>query len=255
VYVVKVTVFLGSPHKGGATYRASRLLLDKLESYGDVEGEIVALSDYDIGVCRGCKTCFAKGEERCPLKDDRDALIEKIEASDGVVFAAPNYSFQVAATMKIFLDRLGFLFHRPRFHGKTYTSISCFGIYGGKKITDYLDFCGGGLGFNVVKGSAIRTLEPMTEKSLAKMDRALEKQARSFHARMLGPALPVPSFIQLMVFRAGRSGMKANLDESSRDFTYYRDSGWFESDYFYPTHLGPLKRVAGSAFDALGARM
>ncbi len=252
---MKVTVLLGSPHKGGATERASRRFLDHLESFGDVDAEIVSLSDYDIGVCRGCKTCFEKGEERCPLHDDRDVLIDKIAASDGVVFAAPSYSFQVAATMKIFLDRLGYLFHRPRFHGKTCTSISCFGIFGGGKLTKYLDFVGGGLGFNVVKGSTIRTLEPMSDTALAKMDRALATQARAFRKRMLGRAYPVPSLVQLLVFRAGRSGMKANLDERSRDFRYYRDHGWFESDYFYPTRLGLLKKAAGAVFDRIGAAM
>ena len=50
-------------------------------------------------------------------------LIEKMMASDGIVFASPNYSFHVSATMKMFLDRLGFVFHRPRFFGKTFTSI------------------------------------------------------------------------------------------------------------------------------------
>ena len=56
-----VTVPMGSPHKGGATYTAARKLLDDLESYGDSRGEIVALSDYNVGVCRGCKVCFARG--------------------------------------------------------------------------------------------------------------------------------------------------------------------------------------------------
>jgi hypothetical protein len=41
----KATVLMGSPHKGGATYTAARKLLDDLESYGDIRGEIVALSD------------------------------------------------------------------------------------------------------------------------------------------------------------------------------------------------------------------
>ncbi len=89
------------------------------------------------------------------MKDDRDVLIEKIMASDGVVFASPNYSFQVSAIMKAFLDRLGFAFHRPRFFGKTFTSIVTQGIYGGGKIVDYLDFVANGLGFNTVKGSCI----------------------------------------------------------------------------------------------------
>jgi multimeric flavodoxin WrbA len=92
-----------------------------------------------------------QGEEFCPLKDDRDVLIRKMMTSDGVVFASPNYSYQVSATMKIFLDRLGFIFHRPHFFGKTYTSIVAQGIYGGSKIVKYLDFVGMGLGFNVAK--------------------------------------------------------------------------------------------------------
>ena len=54
-------------------------------------------------------------------------------ASDAVVFASPNYSFQVSAIMKLFLDRLGFVFHRPRFHGKTSTSIVVQGIFGGRQ--------------------------------------------------------------------------------------------------------------------------
>ncbi len=34
-----------------------------------------------------------------------------------------------------FLDRLGFVFHRPRFFGKAFTSIVAQGIYGGGKIS------------------------------------------------------------------------------------------------------------------------
>ncbi len=59
--------------------------------------------------CRGCGTCFLKDEEHCPLEDDRDLLIRRMEDSDGVVFATPNYSLQVSGIMKTFLDRLAFV--------------------------------------------------------------------------------------------------------------------------------------------------
>jgi len=251
----KVTVFVGSAHKGGATYRAARRFLDNLESCGDVRGEIVALSDYEIGVCRGCKTCFDRGEERCPFKDDRDALIEKMAASDGVVFASPNYSFDVSAIMKIFLDRLGFLFHRPRFHGRAFACIVVQGIFRGSTIVKYLEFVGRGLGFNVVKGSCIRTLEPMDGKSLDTMERKLAKQSRAFHARLFRPSPPAPSLFALMAFRMGRKSMELMRSKDSRDYTYCRDQGWFESDYYCRTHLGPFKKAAGSFFDWAGARM
>ena len=148
----RVTAFVGSARKK-YTYDAVRQFLDDLKALGDVECEIVTLSDYRIETCRGCQLCFEKGEEFCPLKDDRDVLFEKVRVSDGVVLASPNYSFQVSAIMKIFLDRFGFAFHRPRYFGKTSTSIVAQGIYGGNKLVRYLDFVGKGLGFNTVKGA------------------------------------------------------------------------------------------------------
>jgi len=249
-----VTAFVGSARKKGSTQTAARQFLDNLQSFGGVQSEIVFLSDFNLGVCRGCKTCFLRGEERCPLKDDRDVLIGKMMASDGVVFATPNYSFQVSAITKIFLDRLGFVFHRPCFHGRTFTGIVAQGFYGGGKLVKYLEFAGGALGFSVVKGSCITALEPMGEKERRKMEETLARQGRRFHERLSNPVNPAPSFFQLMGFRMGRTAARIELGEDDRDYTYYRDKGWFDSDYFYPTRLGPLKKTAGAVFDLLAIR-
>lgn len=249
-----VTAFVGSPRKRGHTVATTRRFLDNLESFGDVKGEIVHLSEFNVGTCRGCKACFTRGEERCPLKDDRDLLIEKIIASDGVVFASPNFSFQVSATLKTFLDRLGFVFHRPLFHGKTFTPIVVQGFYGGGKVVDYLEFVGVGLGFNVVKGSYITALEPMSESERLAMEKSIAGHSRRFHERMLKPAYPSPSIMQLMMFRMGRNSAKLLGDEDNRDHTYYRDRGWFDSDYFYPTTLGLHKKAIGAVFDWMAAR-
>jgi len=249
----RVTAFVGSARKK-STYDAARQFLDNLQSLGDVESEIVALSDYRLGTCKSCQVCFAKGEEFCSLKDDRDLLIEKMMVSDGVVLASPNYSFQVSAIMKIFLDRLGFAFHRPRFFGKTFTSIVAQGIYGGDKIVKYLDFVGFALGFNTVKGSCFTAFQPMTEKEKKKIDRVLAGQSRRFYERLVEPAYPVPTLIKLMAFRMGRTSIRLELDDTSRDYTYYKDKGWFESDYYYPARLGALRKVAGHLFDSIAAR-
>ena len=249
-----VTAFVGSAHKGGATHTAARLFLDNLESFSDVRGDIVPLSECNLGVCRGCKACFTLGEERCPLGGDRDMLIGKMMASDGVVFASPNYSFQVSAIMKMFLDRLGFVYHRPQFFGRTFTSIVVQGIHGGGKVVKYLDFAGWGLGFNVVKGSCSTGFDPMSPAERRKMEKTLASHSRRFHARLLQPGLQTPSLVELMAFRMARTSMKVLLGDDSRDHTYYRDRGWFESDYYYPTRLGPLKKAAGAAFDWVADR-
>ena len=250
----KVTAFVGSARKGH-THEAVVQFLSNLQSMGEIEGEIVRLSDYRLEPCRGCRVCFDKGEERCPLKDDRDVLIEKMMTSDGVVLASPNYSFQVSALMKIFLDRLGFAFHRPRFFGKTFTSIVSQGIYGGNKIVDYLDFVGYALGFNAVKGSCLMTLDPMTEKQQLKMDTVLAAQARRYYARMEQPSYRVPTLRDLMFFRMSRTRVRLELDDRDLDYRYYADKGWFDSDFYYPTRLGILKNGAGKLFDSMWTHM
>jgi multimeric flavodoxin WrbA len=246
----KVTAFVGSARKKN-TYKAVVQFMSNLQALGDVETEIVTLSDYNLGICKGCMQCFEKGEEFCPLKDDRDVLFEKITASDGVVFATPNYSFQISGMMKVFLDRFGFAFHRPRFFGKAYTSIVTQGFGGGNKLVDYLDFFGTYLGFNTLKGISLTALNPITEKDQQKIDKALAKQSQRFYARLVRPAYPEPSLVKLMIFRMGRTSIRQELDDRSYDFRYYKANGWFESDYFYPTHLGVLKKAAGNLFDSM----
>jgi multimeric flavodoxin WrbA len=250
----RVTAFVGCATRRH-THNAVVQFLGNLQAMGDIEYEIVRLSDYRLQACRGCKVCFEKGEEHCPLKDDRDGLVQKMMASDGVVLASPNYSFQVSAIMKTLLDRLGFAFHRPRFFGKTFTSIVTQGIYGGDKIVDYLDFVGNGLGFNTVKGNCITTIDPMTEKQQHQIDKALIGQARRYYANLEKPGYPVPTFLKLMLFRLGRTKIRLELDDRYRDYTYYADKGWLESDYYYPIRLGALKKGAGKVFDSLSASM
>ena len=99
--IKKVTVFIGSPRKQ-ATYQAVQEFEKNLKSYAEIDFEYVFLNDYNLGNCKGCCLCFNKGEEYCPLKDDRDLLLEKMNNSDGVIFATPNYAFQVTALMKNF---------------------------------------------------------------------------------------------------------------------------------------------------------
>ena len=251
---MKVTAFVGSARRKH-TYLNTERFLQHLQKLGDVEYEIVVLSDYNLKICRGCKLCLDKGEERCPLRDDRDLLLQKIHRSDGVVFASPNYSFQVSGQMKVFLDRLGFLFHRPGFFGKTCTSIVAQGVYGGNKIVKYLDFVGGALGFNVVKGCVIKTLEPMTEEARKKTGAQIEKQSKKYYKELVKQACPAPSLLKLMLYRMSRTSMKLMLDENFRDYSYFTEKGWFESDYYYPVRLGPVKKIMGRMFDYTAKKM
>jgi len=249
-----VTAFVGSARKKH-THDAVRRLADSLQRLGDVECEIVGLADCRVELCRGCKLCFEKGEDACPHRDDRDALIEKMMVSDGVIFATPSYMFQVSALMKALIDRLAFVGHRPRFFGKTYTSVVTQGLFGGGKIVKYLDFVGACMGFRTVRGICVTALEPMTEQESRRIDRAIGKLSARFYRSLVAAKDPTPRLTMLIGFRMGRASLRANLDESNLDFRYYAEHGWFDSAYYYPTRLGPLKRLVGRLFDAIGTRM
>jgi multimeric flavodoxin WrbA len=251
---MKVTAFIGSARKKH-TYKSTESFLKKLHLLGNVDYEIIRLSEYNLGTCKGCKLCLDRGEELCNLKDDRNILLEKMKASDGVIFASPNYSFHVSALMKQFLDRLGFFFHRPQFFGKTFTSIVAQGVYGGNKIVKYFNFIGKALGFNVVKGICVTNLEPISEKAVAKNEKRIEKLAGKYYRQLVKNELPNPSLFDLFIFRMSRTSMKMKQDESFRDYNYYTEKGWFKSDFFYPVKLSVIKKLIGRFFDAMAGKM
>lgn len=250
----KVTAFIGSARKQ-ATYEAVREFEKNLKSYTEIDFEYVFLKDYRLDYCRGCKLCFDKGEEFCPIGDDRDLLIDKINNSDGVVFATPNYSFHVSASMKNLLDRLAFVFHRPRFFGKAFTAIVTQGIFGGGSIVKYLDNMGENFGFRVAKGCVLKTLEPITKAAQEKNIHEIKKASVRFYSELMRPVLPPPSFFRLMMFRMSRISMKAMLNDEYCDYRHYKEKGWFESDYYYDVSLSPIKKLAGRIFDFMGRLM
>ncbi len=246
---MKVIAFVGSGRKKH-TYLTTEKFLKKLQLLGDVECEIIQLSDYNLKICKGCSLCLNKGEEFCPLEDDRDILFKKIENSDGIIFATPNYSFDVSGLMKVFLDRFGFVFHRPRFFGKTFTNIVVQGVYRGSHIVKYLNFIGNALGTNV-KGSCLISREPISEKQQKKNDEILKKHSKRYYNHLIKKGLPTPSTFELMIFRMSRNGIKRELNDKFRDFTYFNEKGWFESDFYYPVKLNFFKKIIGNMFDKL----
>ncbi len=249
----KVTAFVGAVRKG-YTYEATREFLDQLAALGGIETELVRLSDYHLEPCRGCKACFAKGEEFCPIKDDRDALLAKMKDADGVVLASPNYSFNVSGLMKLFLDRLGYGCHRPEYHGKTFSSIVVQGFYNGPKILEYFDLMGTALGFDVVKGTCSTALVPMTQKERQERDAALAKQAKRFFAQLAKGEPHIPSLLELVLFRMARNAVRIELGETDADYRYYAQRGWLDSDFFYRTRLGIVKKSVGRLADMYFAR-
>ena len=104
-----IVAFVGSARRKH-TYHATKNLLKQVGFQGDVNYEIVSLFDYNLKPCIGCKACLDYEEKLCPINDDLNLLIRKIEWADGVVFGTPNYAFQVSGQIKIFLERMAYFY-------------------------------------------------------------------------------------------------------------------------------------------------
>lgn len=74
---------------------------------GAIEGgnnvEKVTLKDKDIRFCKGCLAC--QQTQRCVIKDDAPAIVEKMHGSDVIVFASPIYYYEMCGQLKTLLDR------------------------------------------------------------------------------------------------------------------------------------------------------
>jgi multimeric flavodoxin WrbA len=63
----------------------------------------VVLRDYKISPCLEIYNCIKTGE--CAIRDDFPKVLEKLEASDGIMLASPIFFYTVSAHTKIFMDR------------------------------------------------------------------------------------------------------------------------------------------------------
>lgn len=128
------------------------------------------------------------------------------------------------------------------------------GFMGGRKTLKCPESMGRYFGFQVTRGSYLKTLRPMTEPQQKRLNGEMRKAAERFHDGLIRPVPKAPSLARLMTFRLARTNIMT-LDESFEDYRYFRDMGWFESDYYYDTSLSPFKKTAGRLCDFLGKNL
>jgi len=252
---MKVLAIMGSPRKG-QTNRMLNRFEKELKALGEIDFEYLMLRELNLQPCKGCANCLEVGEDKCPLKDDRDLILQKLSEADGVIFASPNYSLQVSGLMKLFLDRFAYIFHRPCFFGTTAMAFITQGVYGGKDIVKYINEVVGFWGMNICPGMVLTTpwgvrnpIEyPQQEND--KINAQIKAGAARFYQALNAPKYPAPSLKRMFFFRLTRSAHKYSKVHM-RDYEYFANNGWFDSAYFYETKIGLHKRLLGSLIDRL----
>ena len=221
---MKILAICGSPRKG-ETFK----VLDAMkENSPDIDYEILMLKDMNLKDCYGCYMCINRGPDKCPLEDDRDVILKKMEEADGVVFATPTNTRHVTALMKKFMDKLGYIAHRPYLFDKYALFIATCKGFGADLANDYMSSNIGQYGFNVVSSLDLY----ISTKSEAETQYNKEQTAQAFEklisAIQKGERFK-PKFGHLVYFHIFKAISELNKKEGIADYEYYKD----KTDYYY----------------------
>ena len=107
---MKVIAINGSPRKGWNTDTLLKKALDGAASAG-AETEMVYLYDLKFRGCVSCLACKLQKEprpNRCVLRDDLTAVLDKVHEADAVILGSPIYFSEITGEARSFLER--FLF-------------------------------------------------------------------------------------------------------------------------------------------------
>ncbi len=241
---MKILAIMGSPRKAGNTYKVTKKVEEQMRSLGDVEFEYVFLKDLDLRPCLGCGVCLDKGEDQCPLNDDRAKLEEKMHGADGVIFASPTYVFNVTGLMKNFLDRLAYACHRPRFFKSALVLTTSGNGTGASLMLLPFSLVPKAWGFKVTQNLSIVTNGiPEYSTPEDKANKKIGQAAKKFYDAVAA-GRPPPDLFSMAMFRYAQP-MLRKLPDELFDHHYWKDHGWLEPDacYYYDTRAGMLKRT------------
>lgn len=70
--------------------------------------ETVSLRGKELRFCTGCMACLQSPV--CSIRDDANAIVEKMGRADVICFATPVYYYEMSGQMKTLLDRANPLF-------------------------------------------------------------------------------------------------------------------------------------------------
>jgi len=233
---MRILAICGSPRKGN-TYKVLKTIQ---ESFPEIEHKILMLKDLNFELCRGCYSCVVKGEEYCPIKDNRDMIIQEMTEANGVIFASPAYCHMVTALMKNFFDRFGYLAHRPQFFDKYSMSLTTVSGYGAEFAIQYMDKMTKVFGFEVVPSLDLNVRPgKQSEESMMHNKNKTIKAFKVFISKIEKGERTKPTINYLVPFHIFKLVSEIDGDYMTADRKYYKN----KTNYYFDTKINPLKTM------------
>ena len=229
---MKVLAICGSPRRRNG-YSTLKTMMEKNP---DVDFKILMLGEVDLKNCLGCYSCINLGEDKCPLKDDRDMIIEEIMEADGVIFASPTYARSVSALMKNFIDRTSFYPHRPQFFDKYAMVMATYSGFGADMVIDYMKGNFTQCGFNVVSTLEIQIASQSEKEKKDNYDKTISA-FNTLKTAIKENKSHIPTFYQLVYFNILKFISEWNKEAGKADYKFYKE----RKDYYIDVKINPLK--------------
>ncbi len=222
---MKILVIIGSLRKKN-TYETVKKIEEYHKEDSDFKYEYLFLKDHDFKLCRGCYACISYGEDKCPLKDDRDLIINKIESSDGVILASPNYLMNVPWLMKNYIDRYAYTMHRPRYFNQYFMILITSGSYQGAiQASKSLELMASG--GKIITKLKVFNSPGMNEKKSLKQEKNIKKAAMIFYKRLSHKINHRPSIAFLVWFSVFKASSNENRTYLPADYDFYKNKNYF----------------------------
>lgn len=223
---MKVLVLLGSLRKKN-TYNAVKLFESiHLEKDPLCDYEYLSLKDHDLKLCRGCFLCLSKGETYCPLKDNLQEIVDKMNEADVIILASPNYVMNVNWLTKNFIDRMAYSLHRPMFFDKRFVLIVTSGNFMGAKqaVKALSALVSGG---KIVGKLMLFTAPELSEKKKEKQMKKFRKDSHDIVMKLRDPYQHKADFGNVMWFSAFKASHDISKKTLPADYEYYKDKEYF----------------------------
>jgi multimeric flavodoxin WrbA len=258
---MNILILNSSYRRDGNTDRTVQLLQARLQSVAKDNHEPLVLDKLYLGhiniePCRGCRTCFDRGEEFCPIKDDMAEIKGRMKAADALVLAGPVYVDDVNGIMKNWIDRLAHVCHRPEFAGKSAYLVTTVGSTRTGHALRTMDTALRTWGFYIIGKAGFKTHARMDRDQIEKLYGArLTAIAENIFLNIKGEHYKEVSFVSLMMFKIQQLGWdKANRD--SIDYQYWQGKGWLDGKqkFFIKPKSNGLKIAAARITGAIIAK-
>lgn len=226
---MKALILNGSPRRGGGTAAVARRFAASLkEGLGPAASvEVLDLADLRIEACLGCRSCFDRGEDACPRKDDIPRLTLSLIETDILVLASPVYVDSMSGLMKTTLDRLAWLCHRPGLGGKLGFVFTTTGSADSGRtrasLAQALRFWGARTAGSLCVLAGAR----LTPEGLEKAGPGLERAALGLAKAAREGLGKKPSFLALVIFQVQRQAWLRET-EPSLDLEWWTSRGLLE---------------------------